>query len=334
MLAYIVRRLLLIIPLLVILSIVSFIIIQLPPGDYLTVYLEQLRRSGTLVSEETIARLVKEYGLDQPIYMQYFIWMKNIITQGNFGRSLQWNRPINELIRERLILSVVLSLLSITLTWLIGVPIGIYSAIRQYSLFDYVFTFLGFIGLSIPGFLLALIIIWFAYSQFGLMVTGLFSQAYVDAPWSLAKVADMLKHIWVPVIIIGMAGTAGLIRTMRANLLDELRKQYVIVARAKGLPERRLLFKYPVRIAINPMISTIGWTLPSIFSGETIVSIVLNLPTMGPLFMQALLAQDMYLAGSFVLIASFLTLIGTLLSDILLAWVDPRIRYENISSGG
>jgi peptide/nickel transport system permease protein len=334
MLAYIVRRLLLIIPLLVILSIVSFIIIQLPPGDYLTVYLEQLRRSGTLVSEETIARLVKEYGLDQPIYMQYFIWMKNIITQGNFGRSLQWNRPINELIRERLILSVVLSLLSITLTWLIGVPIGIYSAIRQYSLFDYVFTFLGFIGLSIPGFLLALIIIWFAYSQFGLMVTGLFSQAYVDAPWSLAKVVDMLKHIWVPVIIIGMAGTAGLIRTMRANLLDELRKQYVIVARAKGLPERRLLFKYPVRIAINPMISTIGWTLPSIFSGETIVSIVLNLPTMGPLFMQALLAQDMYLAGSFVLIASFLTLIGTLLSDILLAWVDPRIRYENINSGG
>jgi len=334
MLSYIVRRLLLIVPLLIVLSIVSFIIIQLPPGDYLTVYLEQLRRSGTLVSEETIARLVKEYGLDKPIYMQYFIWMKNIITQGNFGRSLQWNRPINELIKERLILSIVLSLLSITLTWLIGVPIGIYSAIRQYSTFDYIFTFIGFIGLSIPGFLLALIIIWFAYSQFGLMVTGLFSQAYVDAPWSLAKVIDMLKHIWVPVIIIGMAGTAGLIRTMRANLLDELRKQYVIVARAKGLPERKLLFKYPVRIAINPMISTIGWTLPSIFSGETIVSIVLNLPTMGPLFMQALLAQDMYLAGSFVLIASFLTLIGTLLSDILLAWVDPRIRYENVGSGG
>ncbi|MGC8971742.1 MAG: ABC transporter permease [bacterium] len=334
MLSYIIRRLLLIIPLLVVLSIVSFIIIQLPPGDYLTVYLEQLRRSGTLVSEETIARLVKEYGLDKPIYMQYFIWMKNIITQGNFGRSLQWNRPINELIKERLILSVVLSLLSITLTWLIGIPIGIYSAIRQYSTFDYIFTFIGFIGLSVPGFLLALIIIWFAYSRFGLMVTGLFSQAYVDAPWSLAKVIDMLKHIWVPVIIIGMAGTAGLIRTMRANLLDELRKQYVIVARAKGLPERRLLFKYPVRIAINPMISTIGWTLPSIFSGETIVSIVLNLPTMGPLFMQALLAQDMYLAGSFVLIASFLTLIGTLLSDILLAWVDPRIRYENVGGGG
>ncbi|MBC7321234.1 ABC transporter permease [bacterium] len=334
MLTYIVRRLLMIIPLLIVLSIVSFIIIQLPPGDYLTVYMEQLRRSGALVSEETIARLVREYGLDRPIYMQYFIWIKNIVTQGNFGRSFQWNKPINELIRERLVLSVVLSLLSITLTWLIGVPIGIYSAIRQYSVFDYIFTFIGFIGLSVPGFLLALIIIWFAYSQFGLMVTGLFSQTYVDAPWTLAKVIDMLKHIWVPVIIIGMAGTAGLIRTMRANLLDELRKQYVIVARAKGLPERKLLFKYPVRIAINPMISTIGWTLPSIFSGETIVSIVLNLPTMGPLFMQALLAQDMYLAGSFVLIASFLTLIGTLLSDILLAWVDPRIRYENVGSGG
>lgn len=323
-----------IIPLLIILSVVSFVIIQLPPGDYLTVYMEQLRRSGALVSEETLARLVREYGLDKPIYMQYFIWMKNIVTQGNFGRSFQWNKPINDLIRERLALSIVLSLLSVVLTWIIGIPIGIYSAIRQYSTFDYIFTFIGFIGLSVPGFLLALIIIWFAYSQFGLMVTGLFSQAYVDAPWSLAKVIDMLKHIWVPVIIIGMAGTAGLIRTMRANLLDELRKQYVIVARAKGLPEKRLLFKYPVRIAINPMISTIGWTLPSIFSGETIVSIVLNLPTMGPLFMQALLAQDMYLAGSFVLIASFLTLIGTLLSDILLAWVDPRIRYENIGSGG
>ncbi len=334
LISYIIRRSIMIIPLLIILSIVSFIIIQLPPGDYLTVYIEQLRRSGALVSEEIVARLVKEYGLDKPIYMQYFIWMKNIVTQGNLGRSFQWNKSVNDLIRERLTLSIVLSLLSMTLTWIIGIPIGIYSAIRQYSTFDYIFTFIGFIGLSIPNFLLALIIIWFAYSQFGLTVTGLFSQAYVDAPWSLEKVVDMLKRVWVPVIIIGTSGTAGLIRTMRANLLDELRKQYVIVARAKGLPEKRLLFKYPVRIAINPMISTIGWTLPSIFSGETITSIVLNLPTMGPLFLQALMSQDMYLAGSFVLIISFLTLIGTLLSDILLAWVDPRIRYENIGSGG
>ncbi len=318
------------IPLLIILSIVSFIIIQLPPGDYLTVYVERLRASGIPVDESTIARLTKEYGLDQPIYIQYFMWIKNIITRGDFGYSFQWNRPINELIGERLSLSILLSLLSVVLTWLIGIPIGIYSAIRQYSAFDYIFTFLGFVGLSIPSFLLALIIIWFTYSQFGIMVTGLFSQAYADAPWSLAKVIDMFKHIWVPVLIIGTAGTAGLIRTMRANLLDELRKQYVIVARAKGLPERKLLFKYPIRIAINPMISTIGWMLPGIFSGETIVSIVLNLPTMGPLFMQALQSQDMYLAGSFVLIISFLTILGTLLSDILLAWIDPRIRYGNV----
>lgn len=334
MLGYIIRRLLLLIPLLIILSITSFIIIQLPPGDFLTVYIDQLRRSGIMVSEETIARLVKEYGLDKPIYIQYFMWMKNIVLYGNFGRSLQWNRPINTLIAERLGLSLAISVLSVIFTWIVGIPIGIYSAIKQYSTFDYVFTFIGFIGLSMPGFLLALILIWFAYSKLGIYIGGLFSQAYVDAPWSLEKVIDLLRHIWVPVIIVGMSGTAGLIRTMRANLLDELRKQYVIVARAKGLPERRLLFKYPVRIAINPMISTIGWTLPAIFSGETLVAIVLNLPTMGPLFMQALLSQDMYLAGSFVLIISFLTLIGTLISDILLAWIDPRIRYEHVGGEG
>lgn len=330
MIGYIVRRLLFLIPLLIILSIVSFVIIQLPPGDFLTVYIDQLRRSGAMVDEATIARLVEEYGLNKPIYMQYFIWMKNIVLHGNFGRSFQWNRPINILIKERLGLSLAISFLSVIFTWIVGVPIGIYSAIKQYSVFDYIFTFIGFIGLSVPGFLLALILIWFAYSQLGIYIGGLFSQAYADAPWSLEKVIDLLRHVWVPVIIVGMAGTAGLIRTMRANLLDELRKQYVIVARAKGLPERKLLFKYPVRIAINPMISTIGWTLPAIFSGETLVAIVLNLPTMGPLFMQALLSQDMYLAGSFVLIISFLTLIGTLISDILLAWLDPRIRYESV----
>ena len=324
---FIIKRLLIMIPLLIILSIVSFIIIQLPPGDYLTVYVERLRASGILVDEATIARLVKQYGLDQPVYVQYFMWIKNIITQGNFGYSFQWEKPVNDLIGERLNLSILLTLLTFIFTWLVGVPIGIYSAIRQYSVFDYLFTFLGFIGISIPGFLLALIVIWFAYSHFGIMVTGLFSPAFADAPWSLGKVIDMFKHIWVPVIIIGMAGTAGLIRTMRGNLLDELGKQYVVVARAKGLPERKVIFKYPVRMAINPLISTIGWMLPSIFSGETVVSIVLNLPTMGPLFMQALLSQDMYLAGSFVLIISFLTILGTLFSDILLAWLDPRVRY-------
>ncbi len=334
MAAYIVRRLLILIPLLFVLSLVSFVLIQLPPGDFLTVYVEQLRRSGALASEAEIARLVKQYGLDEPLYKQYFIWIKNIILHGDFGRSFQWNRPVSALIGERLALTVVISILATAFTWLVGIPIGIYSAIRQNTTFDYVFTFLGFIGLSIPGFLLALIVIWFAYSQLGLYISGLFSPAFADAPWSLAKVMDLLKHVWVPVIIVGMAGTAGLIRTMRGNLLDELGKQYVVVARAKGLPERKVIFKYPVRMAINPLISTIGWMLPGIFSGETLVAIVLNLPTMGPLFMQALLAQDMYLAGSFVLIMGFLTLIGTLISDILLVWVDPRIRYENIGGGG
>jgi len=328
MISYIIRRVLILIPLLIILSVVSFIIIQLPPGDYLTTYIEQLKRSRILVDEATIARLKEQYGLEQPIYIQYFIWIKNIVTKGDFGRSFQWNKPVSELIRERLTLSIVVSLFSLITTYLIAIPIGIYSAIRQYSIFDYTFTFVGFIGLATPNFLLALIIVWFVYSRFGLMVTGLFSQAYVDAPWSLDKIIDMFKHIWVPAIIIGTAGTAGLIRVMRGTLLDELRKQYVIVARAKGLEERKLLFKYPVRIAINPIISTIGWTLPGIFSGESVTSIVLNLPTMGPLFLQALLAQDMYVAGTFVLITSALTMIGSLLSDILLAWLDPRIRYE------
>lgn len=326
MLAFVFRRLLLFLPLLLILSMVSFIIIQLPPGDFLTIYIDQLMRSGSAVSKEEIARLTREFGLDQPVYIQYIKWLKNIIFHGNFGRSFLWNKPVNVLIKERLTLSVVISLFTSLFTLAVGIPIGVYSAVRQYSLFDYAFTFLGFLGLSMPGFLLVLIVVWVFYSQFGIPITGLFSQAFVDAPWSLAKVLDMFKHIWVTVIVVGLSGTASIIRTMRANLLDELRKQYVIVARAKGLPEKRLLFKYPIRIAINPMISTIGWMLPSIFSGETLVSIVLNLPTMGPLFLQALMVQDMYLAGSFVLIISFLTLIGTLISDILLAWIDPRIR--------
>jgi peptide/nickel transport system permease protein len=214
--------------------------------------------------------------------------------------------------------------------WIVAIPIGIYSALRQYSIFDYIFTFLGFIGLSIPSFLLALILMWFLYSNLGISITGLFSQAYNTAPWSIAKFIDMLKHIWLPIVIIGISGTAGLIRTIRANLLDELRKNYVITARAKGLPERKLIFKYPVRIAINPLISTIGWMLPGIFSGETLVSIVLNIQTVGPVLLRAVMSQDMYLAGGITLILSTLTITGTLISDILLAWLDPRIRYEGV----
>ena len=329
MLAYIIRRVILLIPLLLVLSIVSFIIIQLPPGDFLTTYIMGLERQGFEIREEEIANLKRLYGLDKPMYVQYFIWMKNLLS-GNLGTSLQWNKPVKEILKQRLPLTILVSLLTTIFVWSVSIPIGIYSAIHQYSLFNYIFTFIGFIGLSVPGFLLALIFLWFFFSRFGIAMTGLFSPEFINAPWSIARVIDMLKHLWFPVIIIGMSGTAGLIRTMRGNLLDELRKQYVITARAKGVPERKLIFKYPVRMAINPLISTIGWMLPGIVSGETLVSIVLNIQTIGPLLLGAVMSQDMYLAGSITMILSFLTMIGTLISDILLAWVDPRIRYGRL----
>jgi peptide/nickel transport system permease protein len=288
-----------------------------------------LERQGFEIREEEIANLKRLYGLDKPMYVQYFIWMKNLLS-GNLGTSLQWNKPVKEILKQRLPLTILVSLLTTIFVWSVSIPIGIYSAIHQYSLFNYIFTFIGFIGLSVPGFLLALIFLWFFFSRFGIAMTGLFSPEFINAPWSIARVIDMLKHLWFPVIIIGMSGTAGLIRTMRGNLLDELRKQYVITARAKGVPERKLIFKYPVRMAINPLISTIGWMLPGIVSGETLVSIVLNIQTIGPLLLGAVMSQDMYLAGSITMILSFLTMIGTLISDILLAWVDPRIRYGRL----
>lgn len=330
LLNFIIRRVLMLIPLLILVSIVSFIIIQLPPGDFLTVYISNLKASGVEVAEDEAARLRELYGLDKPLYIQYFIWIKNILLYGDMGRSFQWNRSVVDILKDRVPLSALISILSTFFVWVVAIPIGIFSALRQYSIFDYVFTFLGFIGLSVPSFLLALILMWILYSNLGISITGLFSPEFTTAPWSLAKVIDMFKHIWLPVIIIGVSGTAGLIRTMRANLLDELRKQYVITARAKGLPERRLIFKYPVRIAINPLVSTIGWMLPGIFSGETLVSIVLNIQTVGPVLLRAVMSQDMYLAGGITLILSTLTMIGTLISDILLAWVDPRIRYEGM----
>ncbi len=285
-----------------------------------------LERQGIKIREEEIANLKRLYGLDKPMYVQYFIWMRNLLS-GNLGRSLQWDKPVNEILAERLPLTILISLLTTVFVWVVAIPIGIYSAIHQYSVFDYTFTFIGFIGLSIPGFLLALILQWFFFSRFNIAMTGLFSPEFINAPWNMSKIFDMLKHIWLPVIIIGLSGTAGLIRTMRGNLLDELGKQYVVVARAKGLPERELIFKYPVRMAINPLISTIGWMLPGIVSGETLVSIVLNIQTIGPILLGAVMAQDMYLAGSVTMLLSLLTLLGTLISDILLAWVDPRIRY-------
>lgn len=322
---FVVRRVLLMIPTLILVSIVAFTIIQLPPGDYLTSYIANLTSQGDLVNEEQIAALRLRYGLGDPVYVQYIKWMRGVLT-GDMGRSLQWGRESSALILERLPWSFVIAFSSFVFVWLIGLPIGVFSATNQYSIGDYFFTFVGFIGLATPNFLLALVAMWVYFSTTGQAIVGLFSNQYINAPWSLAKLLDLLKHLWIPALIVGTAGTAGLIRTMRANLLDELEKPYVMVARAKGLPEGRLLYKYPFRIAVNPAISTIGWLLPRLVSGELLVSIVLGLPTLAPIFVESLLNQDMFLAGSIVLILSTLTVIGTLVSDILLAWVDPRIR--------
>lgn len=308
-------------------SIIAFIIIQLPPGDYLTSYISRLRQQGTRIDISEIASLEKYYGLDQPVYVQYFKWVWAIL-HGNFGYSLEWKCPVNQLIGERLALTVAISLATLIFTYAAAIPIGIYSATHQYSAGDYTFTVFGFTGLAIPNFLLALILLWIFYSYFGINVAGLFSPQYRSVSWSIGRFIDLLKHLPVPIIVIGTAGTAGLIRVMRGCLLDELKKQYVITARAKGVAERTILFKYPVRVAINPIISTVGWILPTIIAGGTITEIVLNLPTIGPLFFQSLLTQDMYLAGSIVMLLSFLTVIGTFISDILLVWIDPRIRYE------
>jgi len=327
MLFYIIRRFIYMIITLLVVSIAAFIIIQLPPGDYLTSYIMLLESQGQKVTEDVIAGLKKQYDLDLPIYLQYFKWMWKMF-HGNFGRSFGWNKPVSELLAERLPLTVMISLFSLIFTYVVSIPIGIYSATHQYSIGDYIFTVIGFAGLATPNFLFALILMFLFYRYFGFSVGGLFSREYVEAAWSMGKFIDMLKHLPIPIIVIGTANTAWLIRVMRGCLLDELRKQYVITARAKGVAERTLLFKYPVRVAINPIISTIGWTLPGIVSGETITAIVLSLPTTGPLLFEALLTQDMYLAGSTVMFLSFLTVIGTLLSDILLVWIDPRIRYD------
>ena len=324
---YILRRFIYMGIILLVVSVVAFIIIQLPPGDYLTSYIITLRASGQTVDEAQIASLRKQYGLDLPMYGQYLFWMWKML-HGDLGRSFQWNRPVSDLIAERLPLTIIISLFTLIFTYAVAIPIGIYSATHQYSVGDYALTVIGFAGLATPNFLLALVLMFLFYKYFGLSVGGLFSVEYARAAWSMDKFLDMLKHLPIPIIVIGTAGTAGLIRVMRGCLLDELKKQYVITARAKGVAERTLLFKYPVRVAINPIVSTIGWTLPAIVSGETITAIVLGLPTTGPLLFRALMSQDMYLAGSTVMFLTFLTVIGTFISDLLLVWVDPRIRYE------
>lgn len=314
------------IPILVAISIITFIIIQLPPGDFLTSYVAELSTSGESVDQAELEALKKRFGLDEPIYMQYFRWAWNFL-HGDFGHSFEWNKPVSELIGERLGLTILISIATLVFTWAVSVPIGIYSAVRQYSWVDHFLTFIGFIGLATPNFLFALILLWISYAYLGMNVGGLFSPEYAEAPWSLAKIWDLMKHLWIPVVIVGTAHTAKFIRIIRGNLLDELKKPYVTTARAKGLTEVHLILKYPVRVAINPLVSTIGWTLPELVSGIAITAVVLNLPTTGPLLLNALLSQDMQLAGSFIMLLSVLTVIGTLISDILLAWVDPRIRF-------
>ena len=324
---FLVRRILQMIPTFFLISVVSFAIIQLPPGDYLTTYVANLAAAGELLSDEEIAGLYKQYGLDRSIYVQYWKWLTKFL-RGDMGQSFYWDRPVNELIGERIALTMLLSFLSLLFAYALAIPIGVYSATRQYSAGDYIATFFGFLGLAIPNFMLALVLMWIGFSVFGQHVGGLFSPEYRDAPWDLNKFIDLLNHLWIPMVVVGTAGTAGLIRTMRANMLDETTQPYVETARAKGLPGWKLVLKYPVRLAINPFVSTIGWELPDLFSGSLIVATVLNLPTIGPILLRSLLSQDMFLAGAIVLIVSVLTVIGTMISDILLALIDPRIRLE------
>ncbi len=328
MLTYIGRRIVLAIFTVWAVSVLAFAIIQLPPGDYITSYIAQMAVTGSIVSEQEAENLRIQYGLDQPVYVQYLKWMA-MISRGDFGMSMEWRRPVTEVIGDRLLLTVVVSFAALLLTWILALPIGIYSAVRQYSFGDYVFTFVGFIGLAVPNFLLALVILYLGFVLFGANIGGLFSPEYQEAPWSLAKGWDLLKHLPIPALILGLAGTAQQIRIMRANLLDEQRKPYVVTARAKGLPEFRVILKYPVRVALNPFASTIGYLFPYIVSGSIIVSLVLSLPTVGPLLLKALIAQDMFLAGTIVLMLGVMTVIGTLISDIILVWIDPRIRLED-----
>ena len=332
MLGYIIRRIITLIPILFLISVVSFFIIELPPGDFATYYIENLRTTGIEMTEDEEERIKNQFGLGGTPISRYYRWMSNILTEGNFGWSFAWQRPVNEILAERLPLTVIFSLLSLIVSWIIAIPIGIYSATHQYSFLDYIFTFIGFIGLATPAFLLALIMAWAFFRFFDFSALGLYSAEYIDEPWSFAKFVDLLKHMILPIILIGLAGTGGTIRVMRGNLLDELQKPYVTTARAKGVKELQLLFKYPVRLAINPIISTIGWLLPAIVAGEVLVSIVLSIQTIGPTLLRAVLSQDMFLAGSIVMVLSSLTVVGSLLSDIALVWLDPRIRYEETSA--
>ena len=327
MATYIIRRVLLAVLTMWLVSVVSFVIIQLPPGDFVDSYIMKLEQMGTTIRTEEAEALRMRYGLDQPVSMQYFKWM-GMLLRGEFGMSLEANRAVVDVIGDRLWWTVLVSIFSLLLTWSVALPIGIYSAVKQYSLGDYIATVFGFVGVSIPNFLLAIVVMYAGWAWLGMDIGGLFSIEYAGAPWSAAKVWDLIKHLPLPIIILGLSGTAQMIRIMRANLLDELRKPYVLTARAKGMSATRLILRYPVRVALNPFASTAGYLLPYIVSGSVIVSLVMSLPMVGPILLNSLMNQDMFLAGSIVLLLSVLTVIGTLLSDLLLMVIDPRIRME------
>lgn len=326
MIQFIARRIVVLIPTLFFIALISFIIMELPPGDYISTIEAQLMQEGQQSSQQELANLRARYGLDRPLHVRFLMWLWNAL-RGDFGRSFIYGQRVTEIIGERLGLTILISFASTMFAWVIAFPIGVYSAVKQHSVGDAVASVLGYIGLATPNFMIALIIMYVSVTQFGQSVGGLFSPEYIDAEWSFAKFIDLLKHLWIPMVVIGTAGTAGLIRTLRNNLLDELNKPYVVTARAKGYREIHLIFKFPVRLALIPFISTVGWMLPAMVSGATITSIVLNLPTTGPVLLAALRAQDMFLAGAFTMFLAVLTVIGTLISDILLAITDPRIRY-------
>lgn len=327
MLSFVIRRVAYMIITVFAISVVVFVIIQLPPGSFLTTLVSGMAAQGETVDQEAIQALRDRYGLGQPWYVQYFYWMRNILLHFDFGDSFQYNQPVTDMIASRMAFTIGISIASLLLTWAIAFPLGIYSAVRRYTASDYILTFVAFLGLAIPEFMIALVLLYISFRYFGQSVGGLFSPEYVDAAWSVGRVVDLLSHLWIPVVIVGVASTASLVRIMRANLMDELNKPYVVTARSKGLPERKLLLKYPVRMALSPFVSTSGYILPGLVSGEAIIGIVLSLPTAGPLLLNALQSQDMYLAGSIILMISVLTVIGVFLSDLLLAWLDPRIRY-------
>ena len=331
MLGYTIHRVLIMIPTMLAISLITFVIIQLPPGDYLTTYVAELEAQGERVSLDKIEFLRQQYGFDQPMHLQYLYWLGGML-KGDFGYSFEFSLPVTEVVGDRLLLSFIVSFTTIVFTWLVAFPIGVYSATHQYSLADHGLTFIGFLGLATPNFLLALVLLYFANVTFGTSIGGLMDPRYLGEPWSWAKFGSVLGHLWIPVIVIGTSGTAGMIRRLRANLLDELDKQYVVTGRAKGLPPFRLLCKYPLRMALNPFVADIGNLLPQVISGAAIVSVVLSLPTTGPMLLNALRTQDMYLAGSFLMFLALLTVIGVFVSDLLLAVLDPRIRLQGGAS--